>query len=452
MFGHLIRTLPAGRMRLGIIWLLITLAGADLVFCQNWAHWRGPHACGACPESRPPLEWNEQKNIKWKIQIPGKGYSTPVIWGDQIFFTATAETDRIETSFFSWFKYFLDWQSGEETIQTEKIHAFLVLSVNRKDGSIVWQRKVQEKVPLVRTHLWGSWASHSMTTDGVCIYAYFGSHGLYCLDLQGNIIWQRDLGKMNKDEGFGEGSTPVLYEDMLIIQRDHEGISKLIAFHKKTGETCWETTRQTNTSWSSPLVVDVGGKPQIITTATDRVQGYDLYTGEQIWECRGLSPYPIPTPIASDDLVYVMNGYEGFLVMAIDPLTAAGDITGSKSVVWHYTKSAPYTPSPLLLDSRLYFLHNEEGRLTCLEAKTGRENYSLERLRGSGYVLASPVGTRQAIYVVALKGKTFVIKPGPVFEVLSVNKLEDHFAASPLIIGDCLYLRGTRYLYCISEY
>jgi outer membrane protein assembly factor BamB len=256
---------------------------------------------------------------------------------------------------------------------------------------------------------------------------------------------------MDKGEGFGEGSSPVLYDDKLVILRDHEGQSKLIVLNKKTGKTIWEVDRDVDTSWSSPLVVDVKGVLQVITTATNWVRSYDLNSGRLIWECSGLSGFPIPTPIASNELIYVMNGYEGYSVSAICPAEAAGNITGSKSVVWKYTKSAPYTPSALLVGDLLYFLKNEKGRLTCLDAKTGKEFYSLERLRGSGNVLASPVGTRERIYIVGLRGKTHVINYGPEFEVLAVNKLDDHFAASPVIVNDYLYLRGTKYLYCIAE-
>jgi len=283
---------------------------------------------------------------------------------------------------------------------------------------------VREQVPLVRIHVTGSWASNSAVTDGEYVYAYFGSHGLYCLDLQGNIIWERDFGKMIKTEGFGEGSSPVLHDNKFVILRDHDGQSKLIALNKKTGETVWEVNREVNTSWSSPLVVDVKGVPHVITTATNWVRSYDLNSGKLIWEYSGLSNYPGE---------------------------AAGNITGSKSVIWKYTKSAPYTPSALLVDDLLYFLKNEQGRLTCLDAKTGKEYYFSKRLRGTGNVLASPVGTRKRIYIVGLKGKTHVIKHGPEFEVLAVNKLDDHFTASPAIVNDRLYLRGTKHLYCIAE-
>jgi len=256
---------------------------------------------------------------------------------------------------------------------------------------------------------------------------------------------------MDKGEGFGEGSTPVLYNDKLVILRDHEGQSNLITLNKKTGKTVWEVKRDVNTSWTSPLVVDVMGTPQIVTTATNWVYSYDLNSGKLIWKFSGLSGYPIPTPIASDGLIYVMNGFEGNMVIAIHLKEAVGNITGSKSVVWTYTKSAPYTPSALLVDDLLYFLKNEKGRLTCLDAKTGKEFYSLERLQGTGNVLASPVGTRKRIYIVGLKGKTHVIKHGPKFEVLSVNKLDDQFTASPAMVNDHLYLRGMKYLYCIGE-
>jgi hypothetical protein len=256
---------------------------------------------------------------------------------------------------------------------------------------------------------------------------------------------------MDKDEGFGEGSTPALYGDKLVIQRDHEGQSKLIALNHKTGKTVWEVKRDVNTSWSSPLVAKVEDSPQVITTATNWVHSYDLKSGQLIWECSGLSGYPIPTPIAAEGLVYVMNGYQGNLVSAIRPIEAKGNITGSEFIVWQYQKSGPYTPSALLVDDLLYFLKDERGRLTCLDAKSGKEFYFEQRLRETGHVLASPVGTRKQIYIVGQKGRTYVIKHGPQFEILAVNDLDDQFAASPAMVDNCLILRGTRYLYCLSD-
>ncbi len=232
--------------------------GDSMVLGQNWPQWRGPQSSGFCPEGNPPVEWSEHKNIKWKVEIPGKGFSTPIIWGNQIFLTTTVETDRKEP-LLSWFRSLFYPESEEETIHTNIVHAFNVLSVNRHDGKIIWQCKVREQVPLVKTHNWGSWASNSVVTDGENVYAYFGSHGLYCLDFHGNIKWERDLGKMNKAEGFGEGSSPALYDNKLVILRDHEEQSKLIALNKKTGETIWEVNREANTSWSSPLIIDVEG-------------------------------------------------------------------------------------------------------------------------------------------------------------------------------------------------
>ena len=426
------------------------LANVDLSYGQNWPQWRGPHFSGACPDGNPPVEWNENKNIKWKVVIPGKGFSTPVIWGDQIFLTTTVETDR-EENLLAWLKRIFTWENEEETVQAENIHAFIVLSVDRHNGKIIWQRKVREQLPLVKTHFWGSWASNSMVTDGEAVYAYFGSHGLYCLDLQGNILWQRDLSKMDKDEGFGEGSSPALYENTLVILRDHEGQSKLITIDKRTGDILWEMNRDTNTSWSTPLVVTVQGKPQIITTATNMVQSYDLHSGNLIWEYSGFSNYPIATPVPDINVVYVMNGFEGNIVMAIRPEGLSGKIAGSKSILWTYTKTAPYTPSALLVNGLLYFLNVQQGKLTCLDAKTGNEYYSDMRLRGTGTVVASPVGTNERIYIVGLKGRTHVIKHGPEFQVLAVNKLDDNFAASPAIVGDYVYLRGIKQLYCIAQ-
>jgi outer membrane protein assembly factor BamB len=335
--------------------------------------------------------------------------------------------------------------------KTSNVHEFVVLSLNRTDGKILWQRTVTEEVPEEATHEFGSWASNSALTDGEHIYAYFGSRGLFCLDMQGNLKWERDFGQMSKHMEFGEGESPTLYGDRLIVNWDHEGDSFIAALDKRTGKDIWRVDRDEKTSWSTPYVVEVNGKSQVVSAATGRIRSYDLETGELIWECGGLTSNVIPAPFVTDGILIVTSGFRGSALLAIRLDKAEGDITGSDAIVWELDKDTPYTPSPLLMDENLYFLRSNNGVLSCFDAKTGKEYYRGERLEGAGSIFASPVGADGRIYFAAQQGKSFVVKHGTEFEILAENSLDDNFIASPVILGKQLFLRGYKSLYCIEE-
>jgi outer membrane protein assembly factor BamB len=417
---------------------------------KYWHQWRGPFMTGESPGGDPPLEWSETKNIKWKIAIPGTGHASPVIWGDQIFILTAVETDKVakpaEES-----EPAPQAHRGMPINRTTKIHKFVIFAINRHDGKILWERTVKEEVPQEGTHEMGSWASHSPVTDGEHVYAYFGSRGLFCFDMLGNLKWDRDFGQLNKRMNFGEGSSPALFGDRIIVNWDHEGQSFIIALDKKTGKDIWKVDRDERTSWATPLVVENNGKLQIITSASKLVRSYDFTTGELIWECSGMTLNAIPSPMEADGILHVMSGFRGNALLAIDLSKAKGNIVDSDAIVWKHDKDTSYAPSGLLFDNKLYFLKSNNGILSCFEAKNGKEYYSRQRLEGMGNVFASLVGVKDRVYVVGQKGTMYVIKHGPVFEVLAKNKLDDNFSASPAIVGSMLYLRGYKNLYCIEE-
>ncbi|MBC8182124.1 PQQ-binding-like beta-propeller repeat protein [candidate division KSB1 bacterium] len=421
---------------------------------KNWANWRGPFVNGVAPNGNPPIEWSESKNIKWKIEIPGKGHATPIVWGDQMFILTAVETEKVgKTS-----ESKKDEDEGDRGgrrrmsgIETDKIHKFVVLSVNKNNGKIIWEKVVREELPHNSTHRFGSWASNSPVTDGKHVYAYFGSRGLYCLDMNGNVKWERDFGDLEKARSFGEGSSPVLYKDKIFILWDHEGESFLVALDKNTGRDIWNINRDEKTSWSSPFFVECNGKPQMITSATNQIRSHDPSDGTLIWHHTGLTRNVIPMPVSLNNMVYIMSGFRGAALFAIDLSKAKGDLTNSDAVVWQYNQDTPYTPSPLLMKNKLYFLKNNNGLLTCLNAKDGHAFYSTEKLEGIGSIFTSPVGVSDRIYILGVKGLTYVVKEGDKFEVLAKNKLDDNFEASPVIIDNNLYLRGYKFLYCIAD-
>ncbi len=425
-------------------------SGKSSDYEKYWPQWRGPFMTGVSPNGDPPLEWSETKNIKWKIAIPGKGHSSPVIWGDQIFILTAVETDKgmqpAEKS-----EAPQKGRRGMPVDRTTKIHKFVIFSINRQNGKILWQHTVREEVPQEGTHEMGSWASHSPVTDGEHVYAYFGSRGLFCFDMKGKLKWERDFGQLEKRMNFGEGSSPALYEDKIIVNWDHEGQSFIIALDKKTGKDLWKVDRDEGTSWATPLVVENNGKIQVVTCATKLVRSYDFGTGELIWECSGMTQNAIPSPMVADGILYVLSGFRGNALLAIRLAGAKGNITDSDAIVWKHDKDTPYAPSGLLFDNKLYFLRSNNGILSCFDAETGDEHYSGQRLEGMGNVFASPVGAQNRIYVVGQKGTMYVIKHGPAFEVLAKNKLDDNFNASPAIVDNTLYLRGYKNLYCIEQ-
>ncbi|NQV13860.1 PQQ-binding-like beta-propeller repeat protein [bacterium] len=416
----------------------------------GWPQWRGPDANGVAPNANPPIEWSESKNIKWKTEIPGLGHATPIIWGHQIFILSAIETDDIvepgQGKRTKAKKGFIPF-----TVGTSKIHKFEIFALNRSDGHIIWQQTACEALPHEGFQTTGSWASNSPVTDGEHIYANFGSRGLFCYDMQGQLIWDKDFGDMNITRNFGEGSSPALYQDKIIVTWDHEDQSFIIALDKISGQEIWRSNRNEGTSWATPLIVQSKGKTQVITSASKRVRSYDLATGDLLWESRGLTKEVIPSPVASNDMVYVMSGEKRSALLAINISRAKGDISASNSIVWKLDRDTPYIPSPLLYDNSLYFLKKTDATLACFNASTGEEFFTRQRLEGLGYIYASPVGADGRIYITSLNGSTKVIKHDTQFQVIATNKLEDSFTASPVIVGNELYLRGAKYLYCISE-
>lgn len=417
---------------------------------KYWPQWRGPFASGIYPHGDPPSEWSETKNIKWKIALPGKGHATPIIWQNQLFIqTAVPVTAAVKPA-----PEKAAAPGGRSRMSgrnTDILHRFMVLSLERDTGKILWQRIVKEEVPEEATHEFGSWASNSPITDGEHLYAYFGSRGLYCLDLQGKVKWERDFGQMEKRREFGEGSSPGLMGDKLFIIWDHEGDSFLVAIDKKTGQDIWRIKRNEPSSWSTPFIVDVKGSPQVIINAANRIRAYAPDTGKVIWECGGMTLNVIPCPVYTDGLLYLMSGFRGSALVAIRLADAQGDITGTDAVVWQYNQDTPYTPSPLLINNRLYFLRVNSGALTCLNAKTGAVFYAKKRLEGIGSIFTSPVQARDRIYIVGQGGTMYVIQEGPIFKIQAINRLDDNFIASPVIYENQLYLRGYKYLYCIAK-
>lgn len=401
--------------------------------------------------------------MQWKMKIPGFGTSTPIVLGDQVFVLTAIPAESAAPAKAAAETAPPAGNGGERggrrrggggaprSDQPSITQKFAVISVDRNTGKPLWQTVVREEVPHEGHHKDHGFASASPVTDGERLYAFFGSRGLYCLDLAGKVLWEKDLGHMQTRGGFGEGASPALHGNTLVINWDHEGDDFVVAIDKRDGKELWRQKRDEATSWATPLIVEHEGKAQVIVSATNRIRSYDLASGEQIWECGGMTANVIPTPIPGDGVIYAASGFRGASLMAIK-LGGKGDLTESDSVLWRHAKNTPYVPSPLLHQGRLYFFSGNNGTLSILEAATGKplvEAHRMEDLLGGVY--ASPVAVADRIYLVGRDGKTVVIKGADQVETVSTNKLEDRFDASAAIVGKQLFLRGHEHLYCIAE-
>jgi outer membrane protein assembly factor BamB len=391
------------------------------------------------------VTWSEKKNVRWKTALPGRGQSTPIVWGDRVFVTtAIPFGDPVAAQTH-------DAPGAHDNVAPLRQQKFVVLALDRRDGGILWQRELRSERPHESAHETGSWASNSAVTDGEHVFVSFGSRGLYCLDMDGKLRWQKDLGDMRTKHGHGEGASPVLHGDTLVVNWDHEGESFVVALDKRTGKQRWKVSRDELTSWSTPLVVEHDGKVQVIIAATKRVRSYDLTNGEVLWECGGLSGNVVASPVAADGFVYVANSYDTRAMLAIRLEGAKGDITGTDAVVWTRDRDTPYVPSPLLYGDMLCFLKHYQGLLTCVQAKSGKPLFGPQRVPGIRNVFASPLGAADRMYIVDRDGAAVVLARGAEFRLLAQNQLEDSFSASPAVVGNELYLRGERNLYCIAE-
>ena len=414
---------------------------------RYWPQWRGPLGNGEAPHARPPVEWGETKNVRWKLPLPGSGKSTPVIWGDLLFLTAAVGVGEPSPAPA---KTPAAGEGRPPLVSADRPQEFVLLAVGRNDGKVRWQRTLRTELPHEGIHADGSFAGGSALTDGERVYAYFGSRGLYAVDLAGKVLWQKDLGRMQTRNAFGEGSTPALHDGTLVVNWDHEGEDFIAAFDSRTGEERWRRRRDESTNWSTPHVVVHQDRAQVIVGGTQRLRSYDLATGEPVWDAPGLTANVIPTPVSAQGVVYATSGFRGNALRAIRLADAKGAVDGPPGLAWSYDRDTPYVPSPLLYRDGLYFLKSNSGVLTCLDARSGAQRY-LERLDAVPNVYASPVAADGRIYVVGREGTAVVLEAGPVPKRLATNTLDDHFDASPALVDGELYLRGNRSLYRIES-
>jgi outer membrane protein assembly factor BamB len=428
---------------------------------DQWPQWRGPLGTGVAPNANPPLTWSEDAGVKWKVKLPGRGTSTPIIWEQTVFIQAAIPTgnkvalvpaavpaaqvrpegDRPRRR---------PGGGGRGNEKPTEEQQFVLLALDRATGHVQWRKAAREEVPHEGHHQDHGFSSSSPVTDGRNVFAYFGSRGLHAFDVAGNLQWSKDLGRMQTKNSFGEGSSPALHGDTIVVTWDHEGEDFIIAMDKTSGKELWRQPREEDTAWATPFILEHQGKAQVITSATRKIRSYDLATGKLIWECGGMTANAIPTPVADSGKVYLASGFRGNALLAIH-LGKTGDLTGTDAIAWRHDKSTPYVPSPLLYQGKLYFFAGNNGRLSAFDAETGKPFYEAEPIAALQGVYASPVAARNRIYLVSRNGTTVVLKPGETIELLATNKLDENFESSPALAGNEIFLRGREHLYCLAE-
>ncbi|MHC4216771.1 MAG: outer membrane protein assembly factor BamB family protein, partial [Planctomycetota bacterium] len=389
--------------------------------------------------------WSETENIKWKVKLPGQGSSSPVIWGDKIFFQTAIETDK-KGSAPDAKKQGEEERSFHGSEAPTNIYKFDVVCMDRKTGKILWQKTASEALPHEGHHPDGSFAAYSPVTDGKYVWASFGSRGTHCYDVNGNLKWSRDLGKMKTRNAFGEGASPALAGDALIVLMDQEDDSFIYALDKKTGKTIWKKSRDEATGWTTPVVVEVKGKLEVIVNAPNLIRSYDAKTGNIIWQCGGMTRNAVPSPVVGFGKVFCTSGFRGNALLAIE-LGRTGDLTDSDAIIWKVDQSTPYVPSPLLIGENIYVLWINKGYISSYQAKTGKPNFVRKALKDIDEVYASPVGAAGRVYIVGRDGTCQVLKNSDKFEKLATNILDD----DPAIVGDQIFLKGKTHMYCIEK-
>jgi outer membrane protein assembly factor BamB len=405
----------------------------------DWPQFRGIRASGVDDKHPAPLTWNMEKNqnIVWKTPIPGLGLASPVVWGDAVY-VATSISGKKESGLR------VGLYGDIRPVDDDTSHEWRVYCLDKKTGAVRWQQTAVTGVPKIKRHEKSTHANSTLATDGERIIAFFGSEGLYAFDMKGKQLWKKDLGVL--DAGFfavpeaqwETGSSPILHDNVAVVQADVQKGSFLAAFDAKTGRELWRASRDDVPTWSTPTVHVVNGRTQLIVNGMRHIGAYDFKTGEVIWRMKGLGDIPVPTPVVHEGFVYITNAHgPGSPVFAIRE-TATGDIslpdgsTTSSGVVWSYPRGGGYLATPLVYRGLLYVL-NYNGVLTVYDAKTGERKYQQRLADGSTAFTASPVAADGKAYFASEDGRIFVLKAGPVYELLATNEMSESTLATPAL-------------------
>jgi len=416
----------------------------------NWPQWRGADGSGVSTEKNLPSDWNVSKNIKWKTPIEGRGHSSPIVWNNRIFLTTAVEGEVVPGA-----KAIKHMDGDKEFLHPDSVgadrkHSFKVVCIDRVSGKVLWESVAWEGTPYDNRHRKSSYAASTPATDGELVYAFFGTEGLYAYDFKGKLAWKAKLGNLGT-VGMGTGTSPVLYENLVIVQCDEENgaASFIVGLDKKSGKEVWRTPRKVQVSWSTPLLVRTAQRTELITSGTESIISYDPATGKELWTHKGVESNAIPSPVANKEMAFLVAGFPAKIAMALK-LGGSGDLTGSANEVWKYSKGTAYVPSPILYQDYLYIM-TDRGILTCIDARTGEVKYEGGRIPIPATFTASPVAFDGKLLLTSEDGDTFIIKSGPKHEVLGTNSVGEPVYASPAIADGRIFIRGEHNLYCIGS-
>lgn len=432
------------------------LCNAQSNYLKQWPTFRGPFASGVMESSETVSSWNTEsgENILWQTQIPGLGHSCPVIWDNKMFITtaiSSSGNNEVKVGLYG----------DIDAVEDESVHDFKLYCLNKNTGEILWEKLVVSCVPKVKRHTKASHADCTPATDGKYVVTFFGSQGLYCFDIEGNLIWQKDLGKMNAgpynapDFEWGFSSSPIIYKDRLIVQCDYIGECFIASFDIRTGNEIWKTPRDEVSTWCTPTVFEKGDKTQIVVNGWKHMGGYDFETGKEIWKMSGGGDAPTPTPVVAHDLIFINNAHGRYAPIYAVKTDAEGDITlgesetSNENIVWSIKRGGAYMQSPLIYGDYLYNLRGN-GSLSVFKATTGELMYK-QSLGSVGGFTASGVAANGMVYFSSERGDVFVVKAGPEFELISRNKMNDVLMASPAISDNVIFFRAAKSVIAVGN-
>lgn len=426
---------------------------ASLGAQENWPQFRGAESRGIGSGGNLPTVWSETKNVAWKTEVPGWGWSSPIVWGDRIFLTTVVREGKVETPKKG--LYF----GGNRLELSKSNQRYQVLCFDFNTGKLRWEKTVFEGAPKTAVHLKNTYASETPVTDGERVYAYFSERGLVCFDLDGKRLWAVETGSYKTRFGWGGAASPVLHGDRIYLVNDNDEQSFLLALDKLTGKTAWRVERDEKSNWATPFIWKNDLRTEIVTPGTGKVRSYDL-EGKLLWQFGGMSSITIATPYSEFGLLYVTSGYVGDKrkpIFAVSP-GASGDIslkpgeTGNDHIKWFKPAAGPYNPSTIVYEDQLYVLW-DFGFFSSHDARTGKPIYGKERInpRGRMAFTSSPWAYDGRIFCLDEDGVTYVFKAGPKYELLGKNTLDGMCMATPAIARDSLIIRSADRLYRIRN-
>ena len=424
---------------------IVIAAAVGTAAAENWPQWRGPGGQGVSGELKVPTDWQPDRNIAWKVALPS-GHSSPIVWGDRIFLTAAVEGEPIPgakaTDHTLGGKPFVH----PDSVAADRKHTLKVLALDAPSGRILWERVAYEGAVFDARHRESSFAGPTAATDGQSVFAYFGPEGLYAYDVEGKPLWKAV--EKFPTLGLGTGTSPILHQNLVIIQRDDDNgeRSAIVAYDKRTGKEAWRTRRDVEITWSTPVLVEAGGRTELVTNASEFVIAYDPATGKELWRAKGVASNAIHTPLVGHGLVIVTAGYPVKKVIALRP----GAVPDDRRVAWEYSKGTGYVLSNILYGDNLYLL-TDNGIVTCLDPQTGEVRYEGGRVPVPARFMGSPVAFAGFIAMTSQDGDTFLLKAGPKHEIVRTNSVGEPVSASPAIANSRIYIRGHKHLFAIGS-